>query len=437
MTGKNYGGIKIEYFIKEDIFTPMNKIAEEALQDFEKRVGVKGQFLNWVKLPEEQLKRLDYIYDIVDQLKKATTNNTLTVVGIGGSKHPVENTLNLLGIGERNIKFYSDIDPFSLNKLKEGLPEQKFTKSDYLIVSKSGRTFETEDGMLQIEKGLISEYKAAGHSEKEAQGFANKHFVAVTDAGDNSKLRKTSGEKGYLGQFFVHDDVGGRYSALDDHGLFALAYAGLPKSQMVELLKGAAEMTEMSMNHDLAKNPAMQRAAFYVDSIKNNVNDHIHALFGRFFEGGTETWLKQFHGESLKDTRVCPMKCPDGMHYNAESIFDPRNQYSITGTAFDTEGKAGWENYNTYVKGIVMPHFVEIAPTSLELLEIGEKGVSPRAVGGYIQLKNHETVYKDLLRELSQGKSLPTTAYDAVTQPSVEAYKKSAFNGEHVLIPGK
>lgn len=338
-------------------------------------------------------------------------------------------SLNLLGRGESNVKYYSDIDPFSLNKLKECLPEGKFSTSDYLVVSKSGRTFETEDGMLQVEKGLINEYKALGNNQEEAQKLADRHFVAVTDAADTSKLRVTAGQKGYLGQFFVHDDVGGRYSALDDHGLFALAYSGLLKAEMVELLEGAVEMTEMSMNHDIKKNPAMQRAAFYVDSVNNGVNDHIHALFGRFFEGGTETWLKQFHGESLKDTRVVPMKCPDGQHYNAESVFDPRNEYSITGTAFDTFGKDGWDNYNTYVHDIVVAAFIKKGPTSLELLEVGEKGVSPRAVGGYIQLKNHETVYKDLLRELSQGKSLPTGAYDAVTQPSVEAYKKSAFNG--------
>jgi hypothetical protein len=436
-TTGEYVGITLKYFIDGDIFTPMSKYASDALDDFQKRIGVKGQFLNWVEsLPKEQLTRLDYIYEIVEELKKTNGNNTLSVIGIGGSKHPVENALNLAGLGEGNIKFYSDIDPLSLNKFKAGLPNSKFTNSDYIVVSKSGRTFESEDGMVQIEKGLIAEYKAEGKSEEEAKKLANKHFIAVTDAGESSKLRKTAEENGYLGKFYVHDDVGGRYSSLDDHTLFALAYAGMPKSDIKEMLEGAIEMTELSLNKDVSKNPAMQKAIFYADAVKNGINDHIHALFGRFFECGTENWLKQFHGESLKDTRYVPMECPAGMHYNAESIFDKRNKYSIHATAFDTEGVAGFENYTTYAQKIVVPNFAKIAPTSLELIKIDAKGVAPRTLGAYIQLKNLETVYKDLVRSFLQSTPLPAV-YDAVTQPSVEAYKKSAFSGEHVLVPGK
>lgn len=419
-------GVTVKYFVDGDIFTPAEKVAKEVLSDLSQRVGVKGQFLNWVHLPEEQLKRVDYIYDLVNQLKQKTGNKVLSIFGIGGSKHPIEHLVNLSGLGEGNVKFYSDIDPLSFGKFKQGLPKASLKKSDYEVVSKSGVTFEVEDGYQQVEN-VLNKYA----------GSADKHFVAVTDANaEKSKLRRSSNEKNYLGELFVHDDVGGRYSALDDHGLFALAYAGMKKSDMIKMLEGASEMTKMALNPKLQDNPAMQKGIFYADSVKNGINDFIHALFGRHFEGGTENWLKQFHGESLKDTRFSPMKCPDGMHYYAEAIFDPRNKYNITATAFDAKKVPGFENYSTYAEDIVVPSFAKVAPTSLELLRINKKGIAPETIGAWTQFKGFETIFKGMFRRAFKGEAQPKVL-DEVLQPSVEAYKKSAFNGEHVLIPGR
>jgi len=429
-----YVGVSIKYLINQDIFTPMEKEAKSVLSDLNKRIGVKGQFLNWVHLPEEQFKRVNYIYNLVDKFKNATGNETLTILGIGGSKHTVEHLVNLSGFGEKNIKFYSDIDPLSFNKFKKGLPGESCLNSNFLVVSKSGTTFEIEDAQLQTEKALTEGYKAKRFTNVEE--LVNRHFVAVTDAGDKSKLRRTSNEKGYLGDLFVHDDVGGRYSALDDHGLFTLAYAGMKKSDMIKMLEGASEMSEIALNPNLADNIAMQRGIFYADSVKNGINDFIHALFGRLFEGGTENWLKQFHGESLKDTRFVSMKGPDGMHYDAEAIFDPRNKNNITVTAFDTQNLKGFDNYTTYTQDIVTPSFAKIGPTSLELLKINKNEVAPEAIGAWTQLKGFETIFKGMLRRETAGISQPAVL-DEVLQPSVEAYKKSAFNGNHVLIPGR
>lgn len=428
-------GVNIKYLMEKDIFTPMQKSAHNVLEDLNKRIGVKGQFLNWVHLPEAQMKRVNYIYDLVDQIKAKNGNNQLSILGIGGSKHTVENLVNLSGHGENNIKFYSDIDPLSFSKFKEGLPEKRLLNSDYLIVSKSGTTFEIEDAQLKVQKGLIKEYKANGYSAQEAKQMANSHFIAVTDASNKSKLRRTAQENGYLGELFVHDDVGGRYSALDDHGLFTLAYAGMKKSEMIKMLEGASIMTEKALSKNIHDNPAMQRGIFYADSVNSGINDFIHALFGRLFEGGTENWLKQFHGESLKDTRFSPMKGPDGMHYYAEAIFDPRNKYNITATAYDIKNNKDFKNYSTYTQEIVVPNFAKVGPTSLELLKTNNKGIAPEAIGAWSQLKGFETIFKGMLRREIKQENQPKIL-DEVLQPSVEAYKKSAFNGENILKPG-
>lgn len=440
-------GMSVKYLFNKDIFTPSAKVAKEVIDNLSQRVGQKGQFLNWVKLPEAQLKRINYIYDLADELKMATGNKPITILGEGGSKHTVENAINLSGLNGKNVHFYSDIDPLSLSQLKKELPKGKFKNSVYLDVSKSGNTFETKDGHLQIEKGLVKEYKKTvisrvidlfdGNTEKRAQKLTNRHFIAVSDAdASKSGLRKMSDEKGYLGDLFIHDDVGGRYSSCDDHVLFTLAYAGMKKADMVKYLEGAAEVSEMALNPKIHVNLAAQKGIFYANSVKEGVNDFVHALFGRAFEGGSENFLRQLHGESLKDTRLVVMKNPDGMHYNAEAIFDPRNKYNLTATTFDTEGVKGFENYNNYAHKVVLPAFAKIGDTSVELLKINKKGVEPEALGAWTQLKGFETIFKGMFRRANDGIEQPKILAE-VLQPSVEAYKKDAFKDPTLLIPGR
>ena len=65
------------------------------VNEFASRANQKGQFLNWVNLPQEQAKRVDEIYSLASKLKSQTGAKKLSVMGIGGSKHTVENMLSL------------------------------------------------------------------------------------------------------------------------------------------------------------------------------------------------------------------------------------------------------------------------------------------------------------------------------------------------------
>lgn len=71
------------------------------VKEFKSRANRKGQFLNWVNLPSEQLKRVDEIYELAQNLKNQTGAKKLSVMGIGGSKHTVEHMLSINGL---NIK---------------------------------------------------------------------------------------------------------------------------------------------------------------------------------------------------------------------------------------------------------------------------------------------------------------------------------------------
>ena len=90
----------------------------KVIDEFAKRANQPGQFLNWVDLPKNQLERVDEIYSLSDKLKAQTGAKVLTVLGIGGSKHTVENMLGLngLNINKDEILFYSDIDLTSFER---------------------------------------------------------------------------------------------------------------------------------------------------------------------------------------------------------------------------------------------------------------------------------------------------------------------------------
>lgn len=175
-------------------------------------------------------------------------------MGIGGSKHTVEHMLSINGLNICHdvVEFYSDVDSSSWERFLYRLGND-VTSSNFLIASKSGSTFETKDGFLRILDMLVDAYKAQGKSEEEAEKAANKHFIAVTDGNaEKSELRRTSNENGWLGDLFIHDDVGGRFSAFDDHALFTLAYAGMKKADMVKMLNAAQEVSTESLTADLS-----------------------------------------------------------------------------------------------------------------------------------------------------------------------------------------
>ena len=191
-------------------FSKYSSKTSEFVSEFSSRANKEGKFLNWVNLPQEQLKRLDDIYSLASKLKAQTGVEKLSVMGIGGSKHTVEHMLGIngLNINSDSIFFYSDVDSISFARFLHKLGNDVLS-SNYLIASKSGSTFETKDGFLRIQKMLEDAYMAKGQSEEEAKKSAAKHFIAVTDKNaEKSELRRSSIESGWLGDLYIHDDVG-------------------------------------------------------------------------------------------------------------------------------------------------------------------------------------------------------------------------------------
>ena len=428
-----------------DIFRLYDDDAKDVICDFQNRVGKSGQFLNWVDLPAEQLKEdingvshVDEIYSQVERLKKQSGDYPLVVLGIGGSKHTNETLLNLAGVGNKGkVYFYSDIDSLSKSNFEKEIGGD-LSKANYLVVSKSGTTFETKDAFMRFQDSV--EEKMHGRNKK---ANAEKHFAIATDATATEKnLRGVIGDKNgeknnYIKELYIHDDVGGRYSVFDDPGIFVLAYAGVDKDTTKAILKGAKNMSEKCTDTYILQNPAIKSAIFDSYSHERGNNITVQQAFGHVFESGFENWSKQLYLESLKDFDFHVGKAPDSMHYASENHFkdDRRNSYNTVMTTMKLNSEKD-PNYTKYI-GAIAEEYNQTTPLTIEKLDTNNEGtgIDAETIGEYMQSKHFETVYKGMLRRQVNGKTQPEVLPE-VLQPNVEKYKNRFKEGQYKLEPG-
>ena len=414
-------GVSTRYFNTD--FSKAEAVMSKVIDSFSKRADKPGQFLNWVGLPDLQLKRVDEIYEMAETFKNQTGAKFLSVFGIGGSKHTVEHMLSIngLNINKDKVLFFSDVDSVSLNRYLLRL-DNDVTNSNYLIASKSGSTFETKDGFLKVKQLLEKAYKEKGYNEKEAAEMTAKHFIAVTDKNAaGSELRRISDSENWLGKLYIHDDVGGRFSALDDHSLFTLAYAGMRKEDMKELLNAAKQVSENAMVADMNINDSYAQAAFWVTARLNGISTSVHEYMGSMFED-TVNWHSQMQNESVKNTLKQIAKVPDAMHHSAEAHFNPANKYAFALTTPIDNGVSN-ENANGYI-GALDKSYSNAGPFFNESVATAKYGLTPSAAGAMTQSRAFSTVYQEMIEKAVNKEPLPEVL-DSVLQPHVEVYKKN------------
>ncbi len=414
-------------------FSKYESKASEFVNEFASRANQQGKFLNWVDLPKFQLTRLDDIYSMAEALKSNTGASKLSVLGIGGSKHTVEHMLGINGLnicGE-SILFYSDVDSISWERFLSKLGGDVLS-SNYLIASKSGSTFETKDGFLRIQKLVNDAYLAKGLSQADADVATAKHFIAVTDKNaEKSELRRTSIEQKWLGDLFIHDDVGGRFSAFDDHALFTLAFAGMKKEDMALMLRSAQEISSLSLSSDLELNDALKEGIFWADAKLNGISASVHQYMGSMFEN-TVYWHAQMQNESVKDTLKQIAKVPDAMHHSAEAHFNPANKLVFALTVPCDKGVCA-TNADAYIEAL-SKSYESTGAFFKEYVETSKLGLTPEAAGAVTQLRAFATCYQEIVEAVMQNKALPEVL-DSVLQPHVEFYKKNLKGG--VVVPGR
>jgi len=169
----------------------------------------------------------------------------LLIIGIGGSALGPQFVANALGQPKNDklrLFFFDNTDPDGMDRTLKTL-EGLLSKTLCIVISKSGGTKETRNGMIEAETA----YSKAGLKFKE-------HALAITMEGSN--LDKYSAD--WITRFPMWDWVGGRTSQLSAVGLVPAALQGL---DIDSLLSGAQGCDAATRSASLLDNPAAMLAA--------------------------------------------------------------------------------------------------------------------------------------------------------------------------------
>lgn len=162
-------------------------------------------------------------------------------VGIGGSALGPQFVAEALAPDNPRLKirFIDNTDPAGIDHVIAQLG-QELSSTLVVVISKSGGTPETRNGLLEVQKA----FREAGLD------FA-KQGVAITQEG--SLLDRTAVIEGWLARFPMFDWVGGRTSEISTVGLLP---AALQEIDIKEFVDGAATMDDVTRITSIKENPA-------------------------------------------------------------------------------------------------------------------------------------------------------------------------------------
>ncbi|MEM9081749.1 MAG: glucose-6-phosphate isomerase [Verrucomicrobiota bacterium] len=339
----------------------------------------------------------------------------LLVVGIGGSALGPQFLYEALGVGSpMKTWFFDNTDPAGMDRVLEEIGTD-LDRTLVLVVSKSGGTPETRNGMLEA--------KAA----YEAQGleFA-KHAVAIT--GEGSKLFHFAQGEGFVTTFPMEDWIGGRTSVMSTVGLVPMALQGI---DVDEVLAGAAAMDVETRKEE--GNAAMEMAlAWYHEGNGKGERDMVVlpykdslVLFSKYLQQLVMESLGKEHdldgNEVHQGIAVYGNKGSTDQHAYVQQLRDGVHNFFAT----FIEVRKGRDGESVEVEeGVTSADFLQgfLRGTRTALYEKGRRSmtisigeVTPFMVGALIALfERAVTLYASLVN------------INAYHQPGVEAGKKAA-----------
>ena len=219
------------YWLRNPLLAPTPELRAE-IQDTIKRIKRFAEDVHAGKIAAENGERFKHVL----------------LIGIGGSALGPQLVADALGSARdlMDIFFFDNTDPDGFDRIFERL-DDLLPQTLVVVVSKSGGTKETRNGMLEAE---------ARFKEKGLQ--FNKHAVAVTGVG--SDLDQYAEKNRWLARFPMYDWIGGRTSVMSAVGLLPMALEGF---DIDSFLAGAAAMDERTRTPDAAENAAMLLALMW------------------------------------------------------------------------------------------------------------------------------------------------------------------------------
>jgi len=343
------------------------------------------------------------------------------LIGIGGSALGPQFVANALGDPRRDkLKpyFFDNTDPDGMDRVLATLGPD-LNKTLCIVISKSGGTKETRNGMLIAQAA----YKQAGLN------FGN-HAMAVTMQG--SELNKVVAKNGWITQFPMWDWVGGRTSELSAVGILPAALQGFDISAM---LSGAGECDKITRNKIVKENPACQLAMAWFESgngkgVKNMIvlpyKDRLE-LFSKYLQQLVMESLGKEHDLNNnvvnQGITVLGNKGATDQHSYVQQLRDGLNDFFATFIEVLDDGcnpNVAVEPDTTsgdFLDGFYLGTRQALADKNRESITITVKNISPFSVGMLIALF-----------ERAVGFYASLVNINAYHQPGVEAGKKAAAN---------
>jgi len=343
------------------------------------------------------------------------------LIGIGGSALGPQFVAHALG-DPRTDKlkpyFFDNTDPDGMDRVLATIGNN-LGKTLCIVVSKSGGTKETRNGMLVAEAAYARAGLHFGH-----------HAVAVTIEG--SELSKYAKKNEWITEFPMWDWVGGRTSELSAVGLLPAALQGFDISN---LISGACECDNITRTKDVKINPACQLAlAWYVSGNGNGLKNMVILPYKDRLELFSK-YLQQLIMESVgkehdlngnvvnQGITVLGNKGATDQHSYIQQLRDGLNDFFVTFIEVlhdGTDSNLAVEPNVTsgdFLNGFYLGTRQALAEKNRESITLTIKEVSPFTVGMLIALFERAVgIYASLVN------------INAYNQPGVEAGKKAAAN---------
>ena len=245
----------------ESAFTAMSELEKGivANQDEDRMVGHY-----WLRAPElapdPEIRRsieeaVQATHDFARSIHDGTLQGArgcftnILVIGIGGSALGPQFVSKALGLPTKDrmrLSFFDNTDPDGIELVLDSL-KGELGQTLAIVISKSGGTKETRNGLLEAKRAY----------ESDGLAFSD-HAVAVT--GQGSRLDQVATDEGWLQRFPMWDWVGGRTSELSAVGLLPAALQGI---DIDAFLDGARRMDAATRSCKLEENPAAMMAALW------------------------------------------------------------------------------------------------------------------------------------------------------------------------------
>jgi len=344
------------------------------------------------------------------------------LIGIGGSALGPQFVADALGSPGDPLSphFFDNTDPDGMDRVLAEIGG-RMGETLVLVVSKSGGTLETRNGMLE----------AAEAFQRAGLTFP-RHAVAVT--GEGSELDRLALEQGWLARFPMWDWVGGRTSVTSVVGLLPAALQGIDIDAFLEGASRCDTVTRMPNNKN---NPAARLALMWHYATGGKGGKHMVILPYKDRLLLLSRYLQQLVMESLGKEKdrggtvvhqgisVYGNKGSTDQHAFAQQLRDGLNDFFVTFIEVledregpSTEVEAGATS-GDFLSGFLQGTRGALHDNGRDSLTITVERLDARSVGALIALFERTVGYYASL--------IGINAYD---QPGVEAGKKAAG---HVL----